>query len=411
MFFIIFFGLLIFNSCEEPDLILDEASFAENKLEIVDNRLKFSSTDFLNQKIEELKELDEQSLSEELNSIQNDKVFSLRPLINEYNIEMIAQRYTGLSQRSLEIDADSEFIGDDYFAALVNEEGMLQVRDSIYKYTPFGLFIIHESSLDHLNDFIRALTGSTSNSVNSRYLPIEPCPIIAEYNVSPGIVSPIDDEINYFISLNPCDGGGGTGGGGTGGGSGGGTAPLTNDERIENFINTLTPCSSNNGWWPLGTAKICIDNFTDKSRVKTKFWNQNYLIFRSIGTKVKHQFKSVVWYDADIDELRLGVKSASFIYKQAPIGNNVPGQIYTYGGLAYNANGSYVGSSYNLPNFLNTQGFVYIKLTSANNWQINSDYLRKTLLKNVRDNLEKIVGQKVSDMLMIVEGTDKYAYV
>ncbi len=168
---------------------------------------------------------------------------------------------------------------------------------------------MHESSLNYLENFITELTGNSSGRVLH---PIEPCPIIADYNLEPGKVNQIDDQISYYIPINPCGGGGGGGGNP----NPNPTPPAPVVDPFEAYINNLSPCGGFSGWanWLFGDSRICHSNFTNKSRVRTKFWNQNYYLWRSVGVKVKHQFKTLVWYDAKIDELRLGIRSAYHLY-------------------------------------------------------------------------------------------------
>jgi len=313
-------AIFIFSSCNDELNEFDED--VENNIQesiIVDGRMKFNSTESLNHKIEDLKSQPQSNLIDELEKLNNAEFTSFRPVVTEENLESVKNRYGVMSNgRSVE-DAQevTEFIGDDVFAAILNDEGLLQVGDSIYKYTPIGLFFVHESKLDYLNDFLDELIGDQSNARILR--PLEPCPILADYNIQGGQVNSIDPSINYYSAISPCSGGGG-----------GSPYPNPNPtptptpspnpnptDQITDFVNSLTPCSANSGWanWIFGDSRICIDNFTDRSRVRTKFWNQNYGLWRSVGIKVKHQFRQFgIWYSSSIDEMRLGIRSAYHLY-------------------------------------------------------------------------------------------------
>lgn len=174
-------------------------------------------------------------------------------------------------------------------------------------------FFVHESKLDHLNNFLEELLGSLSNarSVST----IDPCPILASYNIQGGEVTSLDSDVNYYSTIDLCLGGGGGGGSPSPSPT---PSPSPNPtDLVADFVNSLTPCDTQDGWanWLFGDSRICIDNFTDRSRVKTKFWNQNYLLWRSVGLKVKHQFRQFgVWYRSSIDEMRIGIKSAYHLY-------------------------------------------------------------------------------------------------
>ena len=62
-----------------------------------------------------------------------------------------------------------------------------------------------------------------------------------------------------------------------------------------------------------GPAIECDDNFSSKKRIKVRAWNQNYLIFSSVGVKVKSQIKkALIWWESDADKLELGCNTITF---------------------------------------------------------------------------------------------------
>lgn len=276
--------MFIYSSCTDELDQLDKE--VENKIEketIVDGRMKFNSSESLKSRIEDLKNQPESILVDELEKLNNSGFTSLRPVVTEENLESVQSRYGVMTNgRSMdETQEDTDYIGDDVFAAILNDEGLLQVGDSIYKYTPIGLFFVHESKLDHLNNFLEELLGSQSNarSVST----IDPCPILASYNIQGGEVTSLDSDVNYYSTIDLCLGGGGGGGSPSPSPTPSPSPNLT--DLVADFVNSLTPCDTQDGWanWLFGDSRICIDNFTDRSRVKTKFWNQNYLLWRSVG--------------------------------------------------------------------------------------------------------------------------------
>lgn len=53
------------------------------------------------------------------------------------------------------IDIDNRtFIQDNDFASVLNYNGQIQFNDSIYTYTPKGLFIVNENKINHLTEFL-----------------------------------------------------------------------------------------------------------------------------------------------------------------------------------------------------------------------------------------------------------------
>lgn len=309
-------AMFIYSSCNDELDQFDEE--VENKIEketIVDGRMKFNSSESLKSRIEDLKSQPESILVDELEKLNNAGFISLRPVVTEENLESVQARY-GVMTNGRSIDEAQEvtdYIGDDVFAAILNEEGLLQIGDSIYKYTPIGLFFVHESKLDHLNNFLEELLGSQSNGRSLQ--PVDPCPILSPFSIQGGEVTSLDSDINYYSAIDPC--------------SYPSPSPTPTPtpspspnpnptDPVADFVNSLTPCSANDGWasWIFGDSKICIDHFTERSRVRTKFWNQNYGLWRSVGIKVKHQFRQFgIWYSSSIDEMRLGLKSAYHLYK------------------------------------------------------------------------------------------------
>jgi hypothetical protein len=312
-------AIFVFSSCnDELDQIDTDMQNSIEESTIVDGRLNFNSSESLKSRIEDLKSQPEDVLVDELEKLNNAGFRSLRPIVTESNLESVQQRYGTITNgRTIdEAQQVTDYIGDDVFAAILNEEGLLQVGDSVYKYTPIGLFFVHESKLDHLNNFLEELLGSQNNARSLQ--PIDPCPILADYNIQGGEITSLDSDINYYSAIDPCSGGGG-----------GSPIPRPTptptptpspnpSDPGQEFIDNLVPCDSYNGWasWYFGTGKICNDYFTSRSRVKTKFWNQDYGLWRSVGIKVKHQFRQFgIWYSSSIDEMRLGIKSAYHLYK------------------------------------------------------------------------------------------------
>lgn len=65
-----------------------------------------------------------------------------------------------------------------------------------------------------------------------------------------------------------------------------------------------------------GEAETCFDYYNSNRRVPVKFWNQNYFVFSSVGSSVKHQKRNWGIWDASnaTDFVELGVTEVSFTY-------------------------------------------------------------------------------------------------
>lgn len=422
-------AMFIYSSCNDELDQFDEE--VENKIEketIVDGRMKFNSSESLKSRIEDLKSQPESILVDELEKLNNAGFISLRPVVTEENLESVQARY-GVMTNGRSIDEAQEvtdYIGDDVFAAILNEEGLLQVGDSIYKYTPIGLFFVHESKLDHLNNFLEELLGSQSNGRSLQ--PVDPCPILSPFSIQGGEVTSLDSDINYYSAINPCSYP-----------SPSPTpspnpspSPSPTTDPAQDFINSLTPCDTNPGWanWLFGDSKICIDQFTDRSRIRTKVWNQNYQVYRSVGSKVKHQFKQFgIWYSSKIDELRVGIRSAYYEYSLPTyaVGNSVTNHLI-YEGQVYS------NLQINSPsqNFINPylapmpDGYdidedvdinFFVTLPGSNSDQVNEDYIKNEIWPDVELVIKQFCDYKniayddLGGVQISVGGLDKVGYL
>jgi hypothetical protein len=137
------------------------------------------------------------------------------------------------------------------------------------------------------------------------------------------------------------------GGGGTGGGSGPAPTPKPTPTK-EEVKASLKTCHWDANIWDdiFGPAESCHDYFESDKRIKTKVWSQNYLLFASVGIKVKSQNRFLrIWWADDISEIELGYSAVYFEY-------NLPKPVwpvrpfvyqYQYGDVIIDQWGRYVG--------------------------------------------------------------------
>lgn len=231
-----------------------------------------------------------------------------------------------------ENDLEDNLIEDDRFANVLDEERSIVVGDSIYVYTTAGIFtssVVYESELFDLLSEYEEL-GVLSRNHSTRDLPTIPdnqCKNNSSggsINLSPltTITTPITNNIG-IIQIDGCSSGGGG-----------------NDNDNDNDDNTNGDSSDDNSSDPdyaflnrddleicnydgdslwqqvFGSAETCHDYYHSGRRVRVKMWNQNYLVFSSIGTSVKHQRKQWGIWDASdaVDFVELGVNEVSFTY-------------------------------------------------------------------------------------------------
>jgi hypothetical protein len=132
----------------------------------------------------------------------------------------------------------------------------------------------------------------------------------------------MEREVSEFYIFDSCSSGGGTvSSGGSSTTSGGTTSTVNHTQNLINLIDDLEACNTLNGFLDsgfglFGASKKCYANFDSKYRTKTKYWKENYLIWNSIGVKVKHQKKgwTGLWRAKSTDEVALSISQATFKY-------------------------------------------------------------------------------------------------
>lgn len=295
----------ILLSCQDKEMITPSPS-------ISDKWLSFESTEQLRAFIEG-KNFDLDKFKMQIQDFEKKGFKPLMPYIRQDEIKKIEafkarkikelQRFEQTYNQSSnfraneEYEVDMEFdaiVADPYFASLLNEDREILIGKDIYKFTEKGLFFTEVTNYEQLKVQIQR---------------IEPCPILQTQgttaignNVYAFMPAPIDD----------CGGGGCTTCG-SGGSSGGPSSEPTREEIRDN----LKICEYREGVLNIlfGPSEKCIDEFSERERIKVKTWAQDYLIFSSTGIKVKSQNRVLgVWWADKIDELELGYSAVSFKY-------------------------------------------------------------------------------------------------
>lgn len=96
-----------------------------------------------------------------------------------------------------------------------------------------------------------------------------------------------------------------------------------------------------------GPSKKCIDKFASDRRIKTRAWNQNFLVYSSVGIRTKTQKRTLgVWWASDSDEIELGYEIVKYMFEGVDISGilsqiraNSQGlnYVYSYNGYLLNA--------------------------------------------------------------------------
>jgi hypothetical protein len=217
------------------------------------------------------------------------------------------------------LDDLEDIVGDDTFAAFLNNNAEILVADEIYKYTDVGLFISKEDKFNNLENLLDAkniskdLTIETSLSAKQA--------ILSEYP-NDGITA-LNGDVSYFKALYVDPDAVYSGGGGYTPTPG---SPVANDPSYNAFLNNLSSCTPHSGLFGnlFGDNNVCIDKYASRRRVKTKAFNYNYLLVYHLGVKCVHQYKGNTgfWRVEATDEMRLVVEAAQFQYDLDALNGN-----------------------------------------------------------------------------------------
>lgn len=388
--------MISFSCQQEEDFSPEEMSDQNSLIEIssTSDHLVFNDYQDFRGKFEDLRNQTEDQVSDLL---VEEGHRSFRPLITENTVNKYLALYEDQSLLAARVEEDRfEFIGDDLFAALLNEDGEIIVNDSIYKYTPLGIFRAKTEMQERLTFVVDSLMEIYYHAHEGRLT--QQC-IAEEISPAPGEITPIDDGIDYY---GQC---GGSGGGSSGPGSSG--PSQSTYDRFTDYLSGLTPCSTFNGWWPIGDSKKCDEYFSSNSRVRTKIWNQYFVILSSVGAEVKHQFKSVVWYSAKIDNLYMGLRSAIYTRKLSSFEQQfqyIPTTANEQRNFYYNDKEYFVSNGTNpsisttpirsiddgLPDGYDMNYVIHLPSTGYSSWATKS-YIEETIWPDVVDQINDFI--------------------
>mgnify|MGYP003608347328 CR=1 FL=1 len=338
------FVLALFTySCEDELVEKNSNQNSISKATLKNGRLWFQSKEEFSKTFQSLADASEYEIYNYFQPLYEKGFYSLRPIVTEKNEEFLYKHYIKIvknnelyrtsSRSSMDEDDESIFdylddlediVGDDVFAAFLNNEAEIVIADDIYKYTDVGLFISKEDKLNILIDVLENKNVSTDITIPTSTSAKQS--ILNEFP-NDGL-SPVNGDVSYFrvLYLAPDDSGGGgsSGSGSSGGGSYTPTpgAPTSTDPSYNAFINNLTSCNPSSGTFGnfffniFGDNNVCIDKYERRRRVKTKAFNYNYFIGFHLGVKCVHQYRGWTgfWRTEATDEIRLVVEAAQFEY-------------------------------------------------------------------------------------------------
>ena len=329
--------LLIFiaittHSCQNYQDELELNNIDNNQPEAIvektveNGRFVFSSKESLKTTIENFEKDEMENVEKEFEKLYQKGFRSHKPIINPENEQlqakfseeiMLKRQLRNSSPNSFSKytnsesdEEEEEFIADPFLASLVNENNELIVNDTLYKFTKEkGLFFTHVKDSTYLFNFFKedAEQSKTARLNSSSAYKVAPCEMRAQY----GGTTRVDDRISRYIR--PIEDDCYEGGGGSGGGGNPPSAPQTTEEEsLQQIINNLPECDGNAGgnWFQgiFGKSYVCRKYFGSKHRIKTEFWDQKWLIYKSVGILTKTQRKRFwIWWASKSDEIHLGI--------------------------------------------------------------------------------------------------------
>jgi hypothetical protein len=337
-------SVLIFISCEESDNFSDLQNGKNLKdATIINGRFYFASKQSLKSSIEDFKKVGLTGIEDKFARFYQDGFRSNTPIVNPNNDELIKkldEEYASVLLRKKSkiyrqiIDNESNFIGDPYFAAVVNNNNEIVVGDSLYKIIPnMGVLSVKlQDSLQLFNylDAINLNNPVKDNTANPLEMVNNQSDICEMQNQYPGNTQ-LNDYISRYIAPPPVD-------------CSSYVAPttdpfffnpinylpqLSNEEQLQNVISNLPICNADDTsrfQSIFGANKSCVNYFDSKHRIKTEYWNQQWGIYASNGVQVRTQVKRVwVWWASNVDEIHMGVNRVylKFNYPDPEINSQV----------------------------------------------------------------------------------------
>lgn len=373
-------------------------------------------------------------------SLQNEGFLPLEPLLSENNPNVkdflirkklrIEKRneFLGIKNKVLtndmdyEMDLDDELITDPAFAALVNENGEIQIDDKVYKYTEIGLYSADVDNAHKIDEYLNTLTSDEKMNLYSDL--IQPCQ-------SPKILQ-LTEEVSHLIparSEEVCGGGGGSFNWSSGINNPPPAAqPVTSYKPAAYLIKeNLATCNiTSNGFFEgiFGTTQTCYDYYKDNRRIKVKFWNQNFYFFSSIGSSARLQKREKMlgisyWEKSYASTIEMGLNYIRYDYTfNVPAFNidqyNYETTFFEFNGVKYNSTGKVITKvPTGAGNFIfdTNDGQEVLNITILNNEiSLNNAQINKIIdeaAKKMVDGIENIMTRS-NLIIKMQQGKIKY---
>src|SRR5699024_1425235 len=165
---------------------------------------------------------------------------------------------------------------DPNFASVLNENGVFQIEDQVFKITNKYTYIFKNRDAYASFDFSKSKASNPTPSY------LEPC------NIGDRNLTQLQNDV---YRVHNCRGSGGV--------------PDPGDDYTDPDVEDLDPNDNLDIDYPSKKTEEYRSGGT-KGRLKGKSWNQDFWVFSSVGTKTEHQRHSWGrWWDRTADKITL----------------------------------------------------------------------------------------------------------
>lgn len=347
-------SIIILSSCQDNAIIQDEKNPPESEYNQQSGmqRIVASSPEEIKQLISQIGDrTNPLSRSHSTVSLSNNE----EPFVSliEANRQKVMESLTPAQLDSIANDEDElEFcpadsvIADIQFAQLLNAEREIQVGQTVYKYMPNGVAYSDEIYAEELKT-IESVTSDIEVTPENVGTPMQ---VAANVEFIPlQYYDKSQDDMMDKNSGNDFNYAGNYG-------SGSNSGTVSNEKNDSGSNNAIGMTLSNGvqipvsdirdinyydkgdgnwfhrtwtGLW--GRNVVAIKKFSKNKKLTMNFYDQNYIIYANIGTKIKMQKKVCgIWWNIKAEEMILGWETVTVKYQ---IPQPIPPSTFTYNGM------------------------------------------------------------------------------
>lgn len=298
------------TSCSK-DLVLKEPKTDFNEIKIINGKIAFASKEDLAIVINESKKEKRQVLEKSFEKLYDREFKSLKPIINKNNTRLLS-KFSALKKKGIN---KQNLVGDKIFAAFINNESEIIVNDSLYLFTPRGLFFAQ------LKDSLKLRSVANNRNLLSKnnYI-LEPCELREQ---EPGVTE-MEEGVNRYVA--PLDEGEGCEGPSYTGEIPSGQIDSNlslkaknSDAGLNELIQNLEIINGGKSNWfqdIFGTYRYAHKYLLDNDyRFELDYWNQDWYIYASVGLEAETHKKGWFWWNnINSDEIVLGINKVKLKY-------------------------------------------------------------------------------------------------